>query len=509
MCARIAAMMTNHDKDFELFQLLLPYQQTWVDDHARWKFGLMARQVGKDFASGFEGVADCALAEADGRKIDWLIAAPSERQSLEALQKWKEWAEMFHIAIAESEETRESGGESLLKAASITFPRGSRVIAVPGKPETVRGFSANVLMTEFAFFEQPEATWKALLPSVTNAKRGIKKVRLITTPNGIGNKAHDIWVKNYSPHPALRRQNGLGSAGVSPAAIGVPPIAFSGPNGETPFGATGTVALPGSSDGRRMWSCHFVDIQRAVDEGLPLNIAEIKAAFDDPEGWAQEFECQFLDVQATLLPYDLIAPCESVEATASVPPEFWQAASPNPLFMGIDFGRRHDLTVAWTLRQVGDVQQTVEVLELSRTPTPEQVEWLRPRLRQVRRVCLDYTGAGMGLGDFLVKEFGEYDYTRHKFGKIELCHFTNTLKLEMFSKLRMAFEKRGVRVPVNRVIREDLHSVNRVSSPTGQITYRAPAQCGRPRRPLHGAGAGVAGGWTRRRFTVHGIGPAF
>jgi len=38
----------------------------------------------------------------------------------------------------------------------------------------------------------------------------------------------------------------------------------------------------------------------------------------------------------------------------------------------------------------------------------------------------------------------------------------------------MAFEKRNLRVPVNRAIREDLHSINRVSTPTGQITYRAP-----------------------------------
>ena len=140
-----------------------------MDDHARWKFGLMARQVGKDFASGFEGVVDCALAKAAHRKIDWLIAAPIERQSLEALEKWKEWAQILKISIADHQETRESGGESLLNAASITFPRGSRVIAVPGKPETVRGFSANVLMTEFAFFEQPEATWKALLRLCENS----------------------------------------------------------------------------------------------------------------------------------------------------------------------------------------------------------------------------------------------------------------------------------------------------------------------------------------------------
>jgi hypothetical protein len=60
-----------------------------------------------------------------------------------------------------------------------------------------------------------------------------------------------------------------------------------------------------------LWeSCHFVDIHAAVADGLPANIEELKAAMDGPEGWAQEFECQFLDVQSTLLPYELIAPCE-------------------------------------------------------------------------------------------------------------------------------------------------------------------------------------------------------
>jgi hypothetical protein len=35
-------------------------------------------------------------------------------------------------------------------------------------------------------------------------------------------------------------------------------------------------------------------------------------------------------------------------------------------------------------------------------------------------------------------------------------------------------KKRGLRVPVYRRNREDLHSLNRVSTPTGQGTYRAP-----------------------------------
>jgi phage FluMu gp28-like protein len=431
-------------------KILLPYQKDWAKDSSRWKFGLMARQVGKDFAAGFEGIRECVRAELNKKKVTWLIAAPSERQSLESLQKWKDWAESFKLAYANEEVARESSVEGLLKSATITFPHGSRVIAVPGKPDTVRGFSANVLLTEFAFFEQPDATWRAILPSVTNPMRGIKKVRLITTPNGIGNKAHDIWVRNY------RTEGNEGNKGNK-----------QGKNPSLP-------SLPSVQNSSPIWSCHFIDIHRAAADGLPVNIEELKAALDDPEGWAQEFECQFLDVQATLLPYELIATCESPDASASVPPEYWQTAPPSPLFMGIDFGRRHDLTVAWSLRQVGDVHQTVEVLELDRTPTPEQIERLRPRLRKARRVCLDYTGPGIGLGDFLAKEFGLWDPARHKFGKIELCHFSNTLKLEIFSKLRMTFEKRGVRVPVSRVIREDLHSLNRVSSPTGQITYRAP-----------------------------------
>jgi phage FluMu gp28-like protein len=434
-------------EDYKPGHSLLPYQRRWADDKARWKFGLMARQVGKDWAAGFEGISDCVCADARGEKVDWLIAAPSERQSLESLAKWKDWAASFKVTLAGDKEVRMEGSESLLKAAIITFPHGSRVIAVPGKPDTVRGYSANILLTEFAFFEDPDATWRAILPSITNPLRGgEKKVRLITTPNGIGNRAHEIWVKNFQ------------------GRAGTPLPAESGAQG---------TARPTPK-----WSCHLVDIYTAVQEGLPINVEELKAAIDDPEGWAQEFECQFLDVQAVLLPYELIATCESEEASTAAPADFWQASSPHPIDIGIDFGRRHDLTVCWSNARVGDVAQTIEVLELSNMSTPEQIELLRPRLRRARRVCLDYTGPGVGLGDFLAREFDEWKPSEHKYGKIELCTFSQSLKVELFSKLRMAFEKRAVRVPASRAVREDLHSVNRVTSNNGGVTYRAPRGAG-------------------------------
>jgi phage FluMu gp28-like protein len=421
---------------------LLPYQRRWANDTSRWKFGLMSRQTGKDFCSAEEGVRDCYLHEQARSKTDWLIAAPSERQSIESLTKWKEWTEAYKLSIADVREERGGGAEALLKSVTIVFPRGSRVIAVPGRPETVRGYSANVLLTEFAFFENPEATWRAIVPSVTNPMRGgVKKVRLITTPNGIGNKAHDIWTKNYNV--AASRESAA-NGGCLPTAATCP------------------------------WSCHFVDIYTAVKEGLPLDIDELKAAVDDPEGWAQEFECQFLDIQAVLLPYELIASCESVEASVAVPAGYWDAKLQYSIDMGIDFGRRHDLTVCWSNAKLGDVAQTVEVLELAKMSTPEQIEILRPRLKRARRVCLDYTGAGIGMGDYLVQEFKEWKPAEHKYGKIELCVFSQPFKAELFSKLRMAFEKRSVRIPISRLVREDLHSINRVTTASGGITYRAP-----------------------------------
>jgi len=253
---------------------------------------------------------------------------------------------------------------------------------------------------------------------------GQKKVRLITTPNGIGGFMQKIWTKTDTD--------------------------------------------------KMKWSRHFVTIYHAVLMGLPVDIEEIRQALDDPDGFAQEFLCQFLDVATVLLPYELIALCESIEATEAINAEYWTTASQFPVDLGIDFGRKRDLTVSWACEKIADLQVTKEVLCLEKMSTPDQVDVLRPRIKKARRVALDYTGPGIGMGDYLVQEFGEWKPTEHKFGKIELCTFTNAFKCEIFPKLRMCMERRGILVPVSRIIREDMHSVNRVVTGAGNVTYSAP-----------------------------------
>jgi phage FluMu gp28-like protein len=385
---------------------LLEYQFLNFHDQERFKISLMSRQSGKDFTSEGEASADCLARPG----TEWMVAAPSERQALDSLDQGKTWAEAFDLVVDDYQEKREGGSETLLKSAEILYSNGSRVRAVPGRPDTVRGRSANLLLTEFDFFDDPASTWRAILPSITNPlKGGEKKVRLITTPNGSGGAAHKIWGKD---------------------AIG-----------------------------KTKWSKHLVTIYHAVLMGLPVDIEQLKEMFDDPDGWAQEFECKFLDGSNVLLPYELIKQCESMNAT-----EAWSLAdglAGGATYCGVDFGRQNDPTVCWTVQRVGKILVTREVLVLRQVSSPDQEAILRSRLQAADRTCYDYTGPGIGLGDYLVadRSIGQWKPEAHLMGKLELCTFTSAFKRLIFPRLRRAFEQQEIFIPISKEVREDLHAM--------------------------------------------------
>ena len=392
---------------------LLPWQTRWIEDKSRFKIALQSRQTGKSHGAAFDAVEDCLT-----RRTKWVCLSRGERQSLEWMQKAQLISEAWDVAISGYTEDRESP-EALMKSAEIAWPNRSRLIAIPANPATARGYDANLVLDEFAFHEDPDAIWRAIYPSITNPLREKFRLQVLSTPNGMGNKFADLWHKD---------------------------------NG---------------------WSKHKLTIHDAVAQGFDVDIEQIRAGLDDPEGWAQEYECAFIDASSVLLPYDLIAHCESDTAFRECDAGFWETRG-NPVYLGIDFARKRDLTVCWALEQVGDVLVTREVLELRGMDTPTQTEILGPRIRRAQRVSLDYTGPGVGFGDYLAAEHGTYDPDGHKFGRVELVTFTNPSKVDMFSKLRMAFEALKLRIPIARDVREDLHSIQRVSLAGGGVTYRAP-----------------------------------
>lgn len=402
--------------------ILLPYQQAWVNARARFLCGVWARQTGKSFSTAHIIATDMAARP----QSSWMIAAPSERQSMESLAKVKEWIRALGVCYSDRVEALQHVSE---QAHGIELANGSRCLAVPGKPDTVRGMSANIWLDEFAFFEQPDATWRAILPSITNPLRGGEKRVIITsTPNGRGGKGKRFY---DIVHSSQRRQ-------------------------------------------KIAWEVRQITLKDAIAAGLPVDYDALADAIDDPLAVAQELNCEFLDSSQTLLPYAIIAGAESFEATEAAPEDFWATGGGRDLRLGIDFGRSNDPTVCWTLERVGDIYWTREALVLRGMDAPAQETILRRRIRAARRVCFDYTGPGIGLGDYLAREFGPYRPEKHQFGKLELCTFTAPFKRDLFPKLRRCFEAPvRLRIPVSDAIRDDLHAMEQIIH-NGEYTYAAP-----------------------------------
>lgn len=387
-------------------EILLPYQRDWVDDPARFKIGCWSRQTGKSFSTAAEAVTDCLR-----RKTLWVTLSAGERQALEWMIKAREWSEAYQIAVEDYAEDRASA-DALMKSAEIRWPNGSRLIALPANPNTARGYSGNLTLDEFAFHENPDAIWRAVYPSISNPLKGEFKLRIVSTPNGKANKFYDLWTKNDH------------------------------------------------------YSKHLIDIHAAVARGLPVDIAELKAGLDDPDGWAQEYECQFIDAASVLLPYDLLATCESDDAAPGW--DWSQLLTDAPLYLGLDIGRKRDLTVFWLLKRTGDVLWTAGVKVFEKTPFHEQLAFLEQVLRApaVKRACIDATGIGAMLAEEAERKHGS--------NRVEGLHFTAALKSEIFEHTRRTFEDKGVRIPVSREVREDLHGLQKLTTSTGNIRYQAP-----------------------------------
>jgi phage FluMu gp28-like protein len=168
--------------------VLLEYQLRWADDPSRFKIGLMARQTGKSFGGACEIVED-SLRSANNF---WVVLSAGERQSLEFMEKVKQWSEAYSLAVTDYDETRDNP-QALIKAAELRWSNGSRVLALPANPATARGYSANLFLDEFAFHEKPDEIWRAIYPSISNPLKRQFKLRIVSTANGKANKFYDLW----------------------------------------------------------------------------------------------------------------------------------------------------------------------------------------------------------------------------------------------------------------------------------------------------------------------------
>lgn len=286
------------------------------------------------------------------------------------------------------------------KALEVAFPSGSRITALPANPDTARGFSANVFLDEFAFHRDSRKIWAALFPVIS---KGGLKLRIVSTPNGKGNKFFELMTGDAGP-----------------------------------------------------WSRHIVDIYRAVDDGLDRDIGQLRSALGDEDAWAQEYELQWLDEAGAWLGYDLIASVEHPDAGL---PELYGGG---PVYIGNDIARRNDLWVAWVWEEVGDIFWTREIVELKRKSFAEQDAVLDELILKynVARLAMDQTGMGEKPVEDARRRHGQYKIEG------VLLNGSRPLTVATVAK-QLFEDRRVRIPAGNAVLRADLHKIKKVVSATG------------------------------------------
>lgn len=392
----------------------LPYQQRWIQDESRFKIGMFSRQTGKTFTTGGECADDCFRGWAEDRRARWVILSRGERQAAEMMTEvikpfTKALYEVYNTVLKGGEPTfsegefrapQEKGPDAVYKALEVAFPNGSRITALPANPDTARGFSANVILDEFAFHAKSRDIWAALFPVIS---KGRQKLRVISTPNGKGNKFYELMT------------------------------------------AEGSV-----------WSRHVVDIYQAVAEGLERDVDMLRQGMADEDAWAQEYELKWLDEASAWLDYDLISGIEHDEAGK---PGLYKGGM---CFVGVDIAARNDLFVIWVMELVGDVLWTREIIARRRISFAEQDALLAEVMRRYRvvRLRMDQTGMGEKPVEDAKRRHGEDRVEGVLFSAAVKLDIATSLK-------EKAQDRRMRIPAGDPVLRADLHSIKSQVGLTG------------------------------------------
>ncbi|GIV45762.1 MAG: hypothetical protein KatS3mg036_0580 [Ignavibacterium sp.] len=137
--------------------------------------------------------------------------------------------------------------------------------------------------------------------------------------------------------------------------------------------------------GKLNWSLHTTTIFDAVEQGLVDKIYKRKTTKEEREAWLKEQEensfdrttwleeycCTPVDEATAFLSYEQIF---SIERDGLFDDVILSEAK--NLYIGVDIGRKKDLTVIWIAEEVENFLFTRKVIELERTPFKSQKEIL-------------------------------------------------------------------------------------------------------------------------------------
>jgi len=407
----------------------LGFQKRWIADRSRNKIAEKSRQIGFSWSDAFDTVTETAMTT---WPYDCWVTSRDQIQAQLYGTDCQYWAGALQIAagawgeVVVNEEKKISAQRMPLANERNIWSLSSNVDAQAGKRGTRK-------LDEFALNPRNRALFSIAQPGTTWGGRLV----IFSTHRGTANYHNELIQEiRHKGNP-------------------------------------------------KNFSLHRVTLEDALREGLLIKLKQRWRSIDpgddrlkltedeylqqvrnecaDEETFKQEYMCEPDDDGSAFISYELIDSCKYRGE------EKWQtdlAETKNPLFIGVDIGRKHDLTVIWVIEKVGGVNLTRRVIELKKTRFAVQESILYPLLDlpNLSRCCIDDTGIGA--------QFAERAKERpSSAGKVEAVTFTPRVKSDLAHPTKASFEDRSVRIPDEKEIIADLRGIRKETTSSNNVRF--------------------------------------
>jgi len=419
------------------FNLFCPYQIAWMNDPAGMAFAEKSRRIGFTYADAFKETID-RVGSTPAINFDAWYSATDMSAAEEYVGYCADFAKMVgavgKVMDGELEVSNEKDEAVKISVMRIVFESGLKITAGSSNPNFFRSKGGSVRLDELAFHRDGRAMFKAAHAS---ARFWGFPLRAWSSHHGPGSYFNGLikQVRAGKLKASLHRVTILDAV------------------------------EQGIVERVRMRKERLAEIP-AVDLGYRREWLEtLRAECPDEDVWNEEFMCVPSTDAGSFLDYELLRGCEVNNLS------MWQlptSATPWPtdrqLFVGVDVALRRDLTVITVLEKVGDVFWTRLIHVMHKAKWSEQEAVIDRIMGQssVRRLCLDKTGIGEVPAERLK------DKWHHRF---EGVHFTGPVKIDLAMPLRRLFEDKKIRIPDDDELREDLHSLRKYVTASGNTRF--------------------------------------
>jgi len=438
--------------------LFLPYQAKWIKDNSRKKVAEKSRQIGWTWATAYRLAR---LASQQNAPFDFWVSSRDDIQARLFLEDCKAFAEILQVASKDlGERVYEDEKGKPFTAYVLEFASGRRINSMSSNPDAQAGKRGARVLDEFALHPDPRKLYAIAYPGITWGGT----IEIFSTHRGN---------ENFFNRELIEDAKGRNKKGFS----------------------LHRVTLQDALDQGFLFKLQEKLIRLGIeDERIEMDEAEYfdhtRAGCPDQETFDQEFMCVPADDASTFLTFEMID-------RGTYPfSEEWETDldyAGGQLFIGVDIGRSHDLTVIWVLEKFSGMWFTRRLISLADTAFSEQERILYPLIAhpKVSRVCIDNTGIGRQFAERAQERFGSY--------KVEAVNFTPAVKEELAYPFRSVFEDGLIRIPRDDtgVLAADLRAVKKETTAAGNVRFTADrGKNGHADRFWAGALA-VHAGWNR------------